>query len=103
MVTMKVMVWYTVTPLAECFLSFSFIGDSPHAISGWKSGKVIDSTKTWPCKSGKKGFFFLGQLMLPIKPIGNLNSLDFSEATFFLKLIALSVNLEKFPYYFSFF
>lgn len=40
--------------------------------------------------------------MLPIKPIGNLNSLDFSEATFFLKLIALSVNLEKFPYYFFF-
>lgn len=40
--------------------------------------------------------------MLPIKPIGNLNSLDFSEATFLLKLIALNVNLEKLSYYFFF-
>lgn len=41
--------------------------------------------------------------MLPIKPKEKMSSLDFSEATLLLKLIALNVNLEVLQYYFFFF
>jgi len=40
-----------------------------------------------PAKEGKKGLYFpVDQLMLPVKPIGNLDSLDFSETTLLLKV-----------------